>query len=407
MSKLTAPSKFRHPEVAGEVVLAPRRLVDGRRPFVDRERRARSRCSTPLAMDRVAKRSPATPGASTSRRWWLVVGIGLLVVEAWRFVDLRGAFGALVTLGPLAAVALIPYALLLVCETLGWRTVCGAIGLRVGFGPLLRVRLAGTAASAAVPAGAIFADGIKPALLRRSDGVPLPATLATLMGNKVMLVTTHAAYLITATALGWSALAGASPRLLGSTALPWLCVATSSVLAMAASGLLAALAHDDFARRLRSFLPLAWHAKALELDRHLVRLRSTPLPVLMKGASFYFSSWCCEALESFVLLSLVGVHLRFVDVMALDAAVGVLRSCAFAVPSGLGVTDASYVMLLGAYGVPDALALGPAFVVLKRAKELCWLAGGTAVFVWMTDRRRLSPSGASAFTPGKFIGDRR
>jgi hypothetical protein len=35
--------------------------------------------------------------------------------------------------------------------------------------------------------------------------------------------------------------------------------------------------------------------------------------------------------------------------------------------------------VLAAYGVPDANAIGPAFVVLKRAKEAFWMVVGFVV----------------------------
>lgn len=348
-------------------------------------------------------------GTRSSRGWWLVLGISLLIAEAWRFVDLRKTSSLLATVGPLVFFALVPYALLVLCETAGWRTVCAAAGLRIGLAPLLMVRLAGIAASAAVPAGSLFADGVKPALLRRVEGVPLPVTLATLMGNKLMLVATHAVYVATATALGWSALAAASPQLLGSSLLPWLCVATASSLVVAALVLSALVTSEALGRRVHQALarfPFRFGRRWLtaregtfrELDGHLSRLREAPRKALAAGAALYFSSWCCEALESFVILSLIGVHLRFVDVMSLDAVVGVLRSCAFALPSALGVTDATYVLLLGAYGIADPLDAGAAFVVLKRAKEVCWVAAGTAILLAM---RQFTPARDATYALAK------
>ena len=54
---------------------------------------------------------------------------------------------------------------------------------------------------------------------------------------------------------------------------------------------------------------------------------------------------------------------------------------AFFAPAGIGVQDVGYLAVLNAYGVPDANAIGPAFVVLKRMKELVFVAFGYALFV--------------------------
>jgi hypothetical protein len=41
-----------------------------------------------------------------------------------------------------------------------------------------------------------------------------------------------------------------------------------------------------------------------------------------------------------------------------------------------------------ALGLPDAAALGPAFVLLKRAKEIFWIALGYAVLFFAGGRPR-------------------
>jgi hypothetical protein len=49
---------------------------------------------------------------------------------------------------------------------------------------------------------------------------------------------------------------------------------------------------------------------------------------------------------------------------------------AFFAPSGLGVQDMGYMAFFTALGLPDAGALGAAFVLLKRSKEILWVAIG-------------------------------
>jgi uncharacterized membrane protein YbhN (UPF0104 family) len=49
---------------------------------------------------------------------------------------------------------------------------------------------------------------------------------------------------------------------------------------------------------------------------------------------------------------------------------------AFFVPAGLGVQDLGYFAFFSALGVPDAMGVGAAFVLLKRTKELFWVCVG-------------------------------
>ena len=82
-------------------------------------------------------------------------------------------------------------------------------------------------------------------------------------------------------------------------------------------------------------------------------------------------SWLCEALETWLMLGLLGAALHFPTVLGVDMAVSLARQTLFLLPAGIGVQEAGYMGALGAIGVPDALTVGAAFIVLKRAKEVC------------------------------------
>jgi uncharacterized membrane protein YbhN (UPF0104 family) len=71
-------------------------------------------------------------------------------------------------------------------------------------------------------------------------------------------------------------------------------------------------------------------------------------------------------------------------VLAMEAAVVFARNAAFFVPAGLGVQDAGYLAFLSAFGV--AAPLAAAFIVVKRTKELLWIAAGYLVLL-VLDRR--------------------
>jgi len=59
----------------------------------------------------------------------------------------------------------------------------------------------------------------------------------------------------------------------------------------------------------------------------------------------------------------------------------------FFLPGGLGAQDASYYGLLALYGVPNP-EVAAAFVILKRSKELFWIALGYLLLLWLPARVR-------------------
>jgi uncharacterized membrane protein YbhN (UPF0104 family) len=93
-----------------------------------------------------------------------------------------------------------------------------------------------------------------------------------------------------------------------------------------------------------------------------------------------FASWLFEAVESYLMLRLLGVELSFAAVLAIEAVVSFARHVLIVVPAGVGVQDVGYVALLAALGVHDAVTLGAAFAVLKRSKEAFWAVVGLTMW---------------------------
>ena len=92
-------------------------------------------------------------------------------------------------------------------------------------------------------------------------------------------------------------------------------------------------------------------------------------------------AWLMEALETLLILSLLNSGLTFSQVMPVEAFLVTVRVAAFFVPAGLGVQDVGYAMFLAAFGVPNAVSVAAAFVLLKRAKEGFWTAVGYLLFL--------------------------
>ena len=109
---------------------------------------------------------------------------------------------------------------------------------------------------------------------------------------------------------------------------------------------------------------------------------------------FYILAWFTLAIESYIILTLLGVHISFIQVLAIDTAITLLRALFFFIPSGLGVQDLGYLAFFQALGMHDFLAYGGAFVLLRRFKEVLWYAAGYGVMffsgVHLRDAERVS-----------------
>jgi uncharacterized membrane protein YbhN (UPF0104 family) len=125
-----------------------------------------------------------------------------------------------------------------------------------------------------------------------------------------------------------------------------------------------------------------------ELEQYFAGSRlAAALPALA-----FLAGWVLEAVETYVILRLLGVELPFAAVGALEVTLSFVRHLTFLLPAGLGVQDLGYVAFLRAGGVSDALAVGAAFVLAKRAKEVAWALIGYALLSADLRGRRAPPS---------------
>jgi len=85
------------------------------------------------------------------------------------------------------------------------------------------------------------------------------------------------------------------------------------------------------------------------------------------------------AVESYIILRLLGAEISFPTVLAIDTTLVMLRALFFFIPSGLGIQDLGYMAFFQASGMPEAVALGGAFILIRRFKEVLWYSAGYAV----------------------------
>jgi uncharacterized membrane protein YbhN (UPF0104 family) len=311
-----------------------------------------------------------------------VLALGLLV-RTLAGADLAKVAALVGHAGGWVAVGLVPYFGVMLVDATAWWTLSGEVA-RPPLGALVRVRLRCDAFGATLPGGTILAESLVPAWLRR--WIPIDAGVAAVAGRKCFVGLAEALYILASFAVGFSALAARAP------ALPWVVLGLGVGMLLLFCWTSIALASGAVAARVQSLLatlplpPLKrWIASRARgfrsTDERLVSLfRSSPRR-LAGACALFFVSWSLEAVETWLLLRLLGADLSLRTVFAFEASVSLLRSLACFAPGGLGVQDLGYVAALGAVGVPDAITTGAAFVLLKRAKELVWAVVGYATFV--------------------------
>jgi uncharacterized protein (TIRG00374 family) len=237
-----------------------------------------------------------------------------------------------------------------------------------------------------LPSGSVLSETVLPWLLKRRCGVPTEIGIVATVARKFFVVVSHGLFLGVATIMAWPLLERASRTAIGRVGLPSLLLATSLVLVAVAVLLVAATAFGQVADRLHRGLDRfvgRWMGSWLERNALRFRRTDAALAAFFRSPSglappilLYTLGWLIRSLETLLMLHLVHVHVPFSAVMVIETSLILVRALAVPVPAGLGVQDLGYVLSLKALGVPDPTTVGAAFVLLKRGKDLFWVALG-------------------------------
>jgi lysylphosphatidylglycerol synthase-like protein len=305
----------------------------------------------------------------------------LLLFLAFRRLDGARLMGVLATVGPGVLLVLVPYPAGVCLDVAAWRRLLMRGRTALPFRPLLGVRLTADAVLMSLPGGSFVSEGLAPALLRRRCAVPLPEAVASMAVRKFLLGFAHGLYLLAAAGVLLAVGPAFAPRAPLSLALSL----GGLVILAVALGWQRLVTQKTAARihRLLMRLPFAWLRRRLEhtaeafshTDHHLT-LSFAEARRLETFVPFYLGVLLLEGFETFLILRVLGVSVPLRLVLPVEAALLTVRTLAVFVPAGLGVQDAGYLAFVKLLGVADPLATSAALTVLKRSKELLWIALG-------------------------------
>jgi uncharacterized membrane protein YbhN (UPF0104 family) len=320
------------------------------------------------------------------------IGLGLgfiLIVFQFRHIDFVGVFGRISSIGFSSVLILLPFLALHLLETFAWIKVFPPSITAIPFFKLLKIQFIAETISMTLPAGVAVGEPLRPFLCNRFIGIPLPAGVASVAVRKLMLGVAQGLYTIIGAVAGFSLLQKVSIPMLPVGVLGYIMAGTGTVVFLVFLSILLLLLNGNAAQQLHKFLMfvpfkrvqrwlLAKESGFLDTD---VELKSFDPPFagrLIFVLLVYILAWFMLAIESYIILRLLGVELSFLQVLSMDTAITMLRALFFFIPSGLGVQELGYRVFFQALGMHDFQDYG-AFVLLRRFKELLWYTFGYGV----------------------------
>ncbi len=336
-------------------------------------------------------RLPRLTRPSVLRAAALVLGLGLFAIVAQQ-ADLAQVWRRVLDLGLLGALAVFAvYSVMFVIDTASWQLVLASVRLDAAWlVRLWRVRMVGEAFNLILPAGSMGGEPVKALLLKRACGIGYHEGTASL----IMAKTVNLLALIVFAGLGVIIMLRSEPvpeALRLPAGIGWLVLALG-VLGFyavqrwgAASRLARVLAGTRIGRRFERALD---HMR--EVDHHFARFYARRPGRFALALALGFINWVSGAVEIYVIMWFLDAPVSLAQAWLIETVAQLVRAGSFFIPASLGATEAAMVLLYDALlGRP---ALGLAVALIRRGRELLWIAWG----LWLGWRHQASPEALAA-----------
>ena len=317
-----------------------------------------------------------------------VAALGLALF-AW-FVQRAGVgeiARAFTNLGWLAPVVLLPFGLVYLLDTLGWRFAFGDEGVPgVGFGTLARIRWAGESINTVLPSAYIGGEAIKVQLLHKR-GVPRMHSASSVVAGKTAQVVAQVMFIAAGAIAGAAILPPESPARAG--------MLTITALAAVIVALLIWLQQRGMFRTLTAILPLRALTNRAEtlrrLDARIFEFYRKDRRHFVLATAAYLAGWIADTLEILLVSHLLGMPIDFSEALAVEAFISVAKALGIFVPGALGVQESGIVFLCYLFGLPPAL--GVTYAIIRRGREVVYVAiGGMFLYAeGFSFRREIAP----------------
>ncbi len=305
----------------------------------------------------------------------LFAGIGLLAyIASW--TDLTEVWNRLVDLGAWGALAVCAvYFTAFLVDTASWQLMLPGVRLDAPWlYRLWKVRMVGQVLNLVIPAGSFGGEPVKAVLLKRAHAIGYREGAASLFIAKTVNLLGLAAFSAVGFALmlqvetlpgAYVLAAGAGLAALGFGIIGFYAVQRWG----AASYLARRLAAWRFGRRLEGLLE---HIH--EVDDHFERFYARQPARFAAALALALASWLIGMGEIVVIMWFLGVPVTLAEAWLIETVAQLVRAGTFFIPASLGATEAAMVLVYEA--LVGAPSLGFAVALIRRARELLWIAWG-------------------------------
>jgi glycosyltransferase 2 family protein len=305
---------------------------------------------------------------------FLLLGVSICAVLLWH-ADWALIRGHLAKLGWMTPLVFIPYGLVYLADSLGWKLAFGREGTgKAGYPTMVRIRWSGESLNNLVPSAYVGGEALKVFLLRRQE-VPMGRATAAAIVSKTIQTLAQLIYLASAAFAFSSLLPTSSPVRKGL----WMVMVGSLVVVglmfwAQSRGLVRSLTAVASKLRLAQKIIREKQERIRQIDQSILRFyRDEPRYFAMSFCA-YLSGWFLDTLEIWLAAYLLGMPVSWLQALAVEAFVAVAKILGLFIPAALGVQETGIILLGRAAGFPEPFCF--AYAVLRRTREILFALVG-------------------------------
>jgi uncharacterized protein (TIRG00374 family) len=309
---------------------------------------------------------------------YILIGAGLLAFVAMQ-VDLLEVWGMAARVGFVGfAVILLLYFIAFAIDAFTFHMSLVDVPLTASwFWRIFNIRLVGEFFNNVTPAGGMGGEPVKALILKRRYGVGFKAGAASLLLGK----TVNMIALVIFLAIGFFFIIESekTPVLYKTVGGTGLLVFALSILAFFA------IQRGRFTSKLCAWLSLlpgghriAHRVEQIrEFDDVLVKFYSQHRKRFLLAVILALINWLIGIGEVWVTSWFLGHPISFTDAWIIEAAIQLVRTAVFIMPASIGVQEGTFLLFYSA--ITGSAELGMAVALVRRGRELVWLAWGALV----------------------------
>jgi uncharacterized protein (TIRG00374 family) len=133
------------------------------------------------------------------------------------------------------------------------------------------------------------------------------------------------------------------------------------------------------------------------VDNTLGQFYRTAPHRLALSVVFHFCAWLLGALETWLILRFLGTEVSLATATVIEAFGTAIKVATFLIPASLGVLEGGFLATFVALGLSSTTAIS--FSLVRRIREVVWIAIGLIVFAVMRPRVAVGGLGDSGAGP--------